>query len=232
LTLLHMPFLEASLIRENSSICLKNALFTLAKRLHQQVANAIKNLRSILLMAVRWLALLLLTAIPTFAQTGILKNTSLKTLDEISSGEMSGAEGGAAVTSLPRESSRQPVSHRVVDKKFIFVMGALGGAESLRFASRKLVLDNEYAAGAPWVTHVPANNYLVAKYAGLYAAELLTAYEIKKPHSWLPGDRVIRRFWWAYPAAMTALHVKNGIGNMQTQGPGGCTSIACAMQIQ
>jgi hypothetical protein len=55
-------------------------------------------------------------------------------------------------------------------------MGALGGAESLRFTSRNLVLDNEFAAGAPWVTHIAPNQHLVAKYAGLYAAELAVAY--------------------------------------------------------
>jgi hypothetical protein len=124
-----------------------------------------------------------------------------------------------------------PSQHRVIDKKFVFVMAALGGAESMRFTSRKLVLDNEFAAGAPWVTAVPQNQHLVAKYAGLYAAELLVAYEMKKPHAWLPGDRIIRKFWWAYPAAMTAIHFKNGMGNIRTQGPGGCTSIECAEQM-
>ena len=125
-----------------------------------------------------------------------------------------------------------PLPHRVIDKKFVFVMAALGGAESLRFTSRKLVLDHEFAAGAPWVTSVPPNQHLVAKYAAIYAAELLVAYEFKKPHSWLPGDKVIRKFWWAYPAAMIAIHIKNGVGNIRTQGPGGCTSIECAMQMQ
>jgi hypothetical protein len=125
-----------------------------------------------------------------------------------------------------------PVPHRVIDKKFIAVMGALGGAESLRFTTRKLVLDNEFAAGAPWVTSVPANQHLIAKYAGLYAAELLVAYEIKKPHSWLPGYKVIRKLWWAYPATMVAIHIKNGVGNIRAQGPGGCTSIECAEQMQ
>ena len=125
-----------------------------------------------------------------------------------------------------------PKLHRVIDKKFIIVMGALGGAESLRLASRKLVLDNEFAAGAPWVTRVPPNQHLVVKYAGLYAAELLVAFEIKKPHSWLPGDKVVRKLWWAYPATMAAIHIKNGVGNIRTQGPGGCTSIECAEQMQ
>src|ERR1700720_4194972 len=110
-----------------------------------------------------------------------------------------------------------PTPHRVIDKKFIAVMGALGGAETLRFTSRKLVLDHEFAAGAPWVTSVPANQHLVAKYAGLYAAELLVTYELKKPHSWLPGDKVIRKLWWAYPAAMMAIHIKNGVGSIRTQ---------------
>lgn len=125
-----------------------------------------------------------------------------------------------------------PSAHRVIDQKFVVVMGALGGAESLRFTTRKLVLEHEYAAGAPWVTSVPANQQLVEKYAGLYAAELLVAYELKKPHSWLPGDRVVRKLWWAYPAAMSAVHIKNGVGNIRTQSPGGCTSVECAMQMQ
>jgi hypothetical protein len=120
---------------------------------------------------------------------------------------------------------------RVFDKKFIVVMGALGGAESFRF-SRQLVLDHEFAAGAPWVTRAPANQPVMAKGLALYAAEFLLTYEPKKSHSWLPGDRVIRKLWWAYPAAMTAIHIKNAVGNVRTQGPGGCTSIECAEQMQ
>jgi hypothetical protein len=132
------------------------------------------------------------------------------------------------VVSLPDT----PKAHRVIDKKFIFVMGALGGAESMRFTTRKLVIEREYAAGAPWITSVPTNRGWVAKYSALYATELLVAYEIKKPHSWFPGDKVVRRLWWAYPSAMSAIHIKNAVGNMRTQGPGGCTSAECAMQLQ
>jgi len=114
----------------------------------------------------------------------------------------------------------------VIDKKFIAVMAALGGAESLRFTTHKLVLDHEFAAGAPWVTSVPANPHLVAKGAAIYAAELLVAYELKKPHSWLPGDKVIRKLWWTYPAAMIAIHIKNGVGSIRTQVPS-CTVAEC-----
>jgi len=111
-------------------------------------------------------------------------------------------------------------------------MGALGGAESFRFASRKLVLDNEFSAGAPWVTRVPSNQQITIKDGALFMAEDLVAYEIKKQHSWLPGDRIIRKLWWAYPATMTTIHLKNAIGNVRTEGPGGCTSIECAQEMQ
>ena len=114
----------------------------------------------------------------------------------------------------------------VTDKKFIAVMAAFGGAESLRFTTHKLVLDHEFAAGAPWVTSVPANPHLVAKGAAIYAAELLVAYELKKPHSWLPGDKVIRKLWWAYPAIMMAIHIKNGAGSIRTHAPS-CTVAEC-----
>ena len=112
-----------------------------------------------------------------------------------------------------------PAPHRVIDKKFIVVMAALGGAESLRFTTHKLVLDHEFDAGAPWVTSVPENQHLIAKYAAIYAAELLVAYELKKPHSWLPGDRIIRRLWWVYPASMVPIHIKNGVRSIRTQAP-------------
>ena len=121
------------------------------------------------------------------------------------------------------------VVDRVVDKKFIAVMAALGGSETLRFTTHKLVLDNEFAAGAPWVTSVPANKHLVAEYSGIFAAELLVAYELKKPHSWLPGDKYIRKFWWAYPAVMIPIHIKNGVRSIRTQPPS-CPVEECGPQ--
>jgi hypothetical protein len=136
----------------------------------------------------------------------------------------------APMQATPAPSSMKPV--RVFDKKFFVVMGALGGAESLRFTSRKLVLDHEFDAGAPWVTRVPSNQHMVAKDLALYGSELLVAYELKKSHSWLPGDRFIRKLWWAYPSAMTAIHIKNAVGNIRTQSPGGCTSVECVAQMQ
>ena len=118
-----------------------------------------------------------------------------------------------------------PSMRRVMDRKFIAVMSALGGAETFRLTTHKMVLDNEYSAGAPWVTSVPSGPHMFGKYGSIFTGELLVAYELKKPHDWLPGDKVIRKLWWAPPAALTVIHIKNGIRSMRTTGPGGCTSV-------
>lgn len=135
----------------------------------------------------------------------------------------------AVAMMLPEAPAPKP-KPRVIDKKFVAIVGALGGAESLRFTTHKLVLDHELAAGAPWVTSVPPNQHLVAKYAGIYAGELLIAYELKKPHSWLPGDKVIRKLWWAPPSALVAIHVKNGVRSIRTAAPAGCPPEECQEQ--
>jgi hypothetical protein len=178
-------------------------------------------------MLVRLLALTFVLATTVAAQDRMHAEMPLEITDTIGS-----AEGGVAVSVASAPPQEAPKAQRIIDKKFVAVMAALGGAESLRFTSRKLVLENEFAAGAPWITHVEPNQNLVARYTGIYAAEFAVAYEIKKQHDWLPGDRVIRKFWWAYPAAMAAIHIKNGIANIRTQGPGGCTFIQCAQQMQ
>ncbi len=130
----------------------------------------------------------------------------------------------------PQPQKTMPSANRkVVDKKFIAVMGLLGGAESLRFTTHKLVLDHEFAAGAPWITSVPPNRRLVAKYGAMFAAENLVVYELKKSHDWLPGDKVIRKLWWAYPLAMAPIHLKNAVGSIRTQPPS-CPVQECAAQ--
>ena len=183
----------------------------------------------------RWLVLIFLVAINP-AMRVAAQNHLPEVPGEVREGlSSSGAASPAAFTlpaSTPAALPEAPLPHRVIDKTFAAVMGALGGAEAVRFTSRKLVLDNEFAAGTPWVTHVTTNRHLVAQYAGIYASELLVAYELKKPHSWLPGDKVIRKLWWVYPVAMIAIHTKNGIGNIRTQGPGGCTSMECELLLE
>jgi hypothetical protein len=180
----------------------------------------------------RLLTLTLLVA-PALAQTGSFNEVPHGDVlhEAVLNNMLPEASSEAEPMVLPDAPVSQPpkVRVRVIDKKFIAVMAALGGAETLRFTTHKLVLDNEFSAGAPWVSSLPANQHLVAKYAAIYAAEVLVAYELKKPHSWLLGDKVIRKFWWAYPAAMIPIHIKNGVGSIRTQPPS-CPPEECAMQ--
>lgn len=96
----------------------------------------------------------------------------------------------------------------------------------MSFASRALILENRQAAGDPLVTSHPSNAYLIGKYGAMFAAETFVAYEMKKRHDWLPGDRVVRKLWWVYPVAMATINFKLGIHNVRSKGPGGCTSEA------
>jgi len=117
------------------------------------------------------------------------------------------------------QQEKDEVKVRVVDEKFVAIVAALAGAETLRFTTHQLVLDREFSAGAPWVTSVPSPQQLFTKYAAIYAAEVLVAYELKKPHSWLPGDKVIKKFWMAYPMTMIPINIKNGVRSIRTQPP-------------
>ncbi len=171
------------------------------------------------------LLVVFLAIAPALAQNPLPNEMLAEVRDEIDSATVYTATAAPPV-SLPDT----PAPQRVIDKKFMAVMGALGVAESLRFTTHKLVLDNEYAAGAPWVTSVPPNQHLIAKGAAIYAAELLVAYELKKRHAWLPGDRIVRKFWWAYPAVMAPIHVKNAVGSIRTQAPSGCPVAECGSQ--
>jgi hypothetical protein len=181
------------------------------------------------LLTARLLVLTILVVLrvtsPALAQSQ-LPNEMLSEVRE----EIDSTTGYALTAAPPVSLPDTPAPQKVIDKKFIAVMGGLGGAETLRFTTHKLVLDHEFAAGAPWVTSVPPNAHLVAKYAGIYAAELLVAYELKKPHSWLPGDKVIRKLWWAYPAAMMVIHTKNGVRSIRTQAPSECPVADCQSQ--
>jgi hypothetical protein len=120
-----------------------------------------------------------------------------------------------------------PRPQRVVDKKFIFVMGALAAAETLRITSNTMALDRMYAEGAPWVTSAPSHRNMTLKNGAIFASELLVAYELKKPHPWLPGDKVIRKLWWVYPVAMTAVHFRKASHTMGMSAPAGCMSMEC-----
>ncbi|MFZ3343276.1 MAG: hypothetical protein WA213_20535 [Terriglobales bacterium] len=177
------------------------------------------------------LALLIAIPFPAMAMTedgptGEIHETNGARAD-INPSPVSNAGANQAMLIAPKPAlPNAPTPQKVIDKKFIAVMAVLGGAETLRLTTHKLVLDNEFAAGAPWVTSVPSSPSMLAKYGGIFAGEMLVAYELKKPHDWLPGDKVIRKLWWVAPAALVAIHIKNGVRSIRTQGPGGCTSVA------
>ena len=171
------------------------------------------------------------SVIPVMAESDPANKTPNEVRSEINSLPIGNVTAVTRV-SLPDAPTPQKAKARVIDKKFIVVMAALGGAESLRFTTHQLVVQNEFAAGAPWINSVPPNRHLVVKFGAIYAAELFVAYELKKPHSWLPGDEVIRKLWWVYPGVMTPIHLKNGIRSMRTQAPAGTTAEDCPPEYQ
>jgi hypothetical protein len=173
------------------------------------------------------------TGLPTRLPTDVpadVPNDMLTALPAESTTEISPPVGYTPAAQPSNALPDAPARQRVIDKKFVVVMAALGASESLRFTTHKLVLDHEFAAGAPWVTKVTSSPRLTAKYAGIFAMEMLVAYELKKPHSWLPGDKVIRKLWWIYPANMIPIHIKNGVGSIRTQAPAGCPIELCGPQ--
>jgi hypothetical protein len=136
--------------------------------------------------------------------------------------ESGGSDPVTALPPAPQSKSRPP---KVIDIKFILAMSALAAAESTRYTTRILVLEHEQQAGDPFIGTIPSHPQFVAETLAIYAAEFVVAYELKKPHAWLPADKVIRRLWWVYPAIMTQAHFRNASGSINTTGPGGCTSV-------
>ena len=192
---------------------------------HLAMTNAKEIFLQTACLLVLSLCLVLLAAAPIAAQANLPNEMLRAASDETGAAPYTAI--AARLVALPDAPAPR---HRVIDKKFNVVMGSLAGAEALRFTTHTLVLDHEHDAGAPWVASAPSNSHLVAKYGAIYAAELLVVYELKKPHAWLPGDRTIRKFWWAYPATMIAIHTKNAIGSILTQAPSGCPVAECGPQ--
>ncbi len=132
-------------------------------------------------------------------------------------------------SSQPTPLPEAPRTPRVIDKKFLFVMAGLAASETLRTTSNTMALDREYKEGAPWVTSAPNPWKLSAKNGAIFAAELIVAYEVKKPHDWLPGDKVIRKLWWGYPVAMSTIHFKKAAHTIGMSAPAGCTPEQCEL---
>jgi hypothetical protein len=175
------------------------------RKVHKHSANEKEiHLQTVrLFLPTLWVAVYVVSA---FAEDRPSKEIAIEAPGEFRSTALYKANAESLI--LP-EAPRKKIKVKAIDKKFIVLMTALGGAESLQFTTHKLVLDHEFAAGAPWVASVPANQHQVAKYAAIYAAEVIAAYELKKPHSWLPGDVLfkscggcIRRRWCLFILGM------------------------------
>jgi hypothetical protein len=65
------------------------------------------------------------------------------------------------------------------------------------------VLEND-----PWFGKRPSTGRMIGENFGLFGVESLIAYQIKKPHQWLPGDRLIRKFWWLPLAYQIQSHAR------------------------
>jgi hypothetical protein len=120
-----------------------------------------------------------------------------------------------------------PQPQKVVDKKFIAVMAAVGAAKGISFATSTLIHEREREEGAPWATSAPSNISLTAKHAAIFAGEVFVAYQLKKPHSWLPGDKIIRKLWWVYPVWTGQIHSRTAIHNVRMRAPAGCILPEC-----
>lgn len=60
----------------------------------------------------------------------------------------------------------------------------------------------------PWFGKRPGTMRMVTENVGIFGAEGLLAYEIKKLHRWIPGDKVVRKFWWLPIAYQIQAHAR------------------------
>ena len=65
------------------------------------------------------------------------------------------------------------------------------------------VLEND-----AWFGKRPSNGRMIGENFALFGVETLIAYQIKKPHQWLPEDKLIRKFWWLPLAYQIESHAR------------------------
>jgi hypothetical protein len=100
-----------------------------------------------------------------------------------------------------------PTPVRVIDRSYLAVLGGEAAATSSDFYTTALILgrgghETDFVYGTN-----PSDHRLVLENLGLFATEGAALYELKKPHDWLPGDRVVRRLWWLPAAYWIGDHV-------------------------
>jgi hypothetical protein len=116
---------------------------------------------------------------------------------------------------------------KVADKQFLLLLSVEAAAKSADFAETAAHLGKQtwvpcvpaYACinhgyvytvleNDPWFGKRPSTGRMIGENFALFGAESLIAYEIKKPHPWLPADRLIRKFWWVPLAYQIQAHAR------------------------
>jgi len=102
---------------------------------------------------------------------------------------------------------------KVADAKFVLTVSALGGSMAFDMAETRSALDR--GAVESNVTDFgphPSTRRLVTVESAYFAGFTLLAYEMKKPHSWIPRPigRVLRATWWVPLGVQIGNHTRLG----------------------
>jgi hypothetical protein len=116
---------------------------------------------------------------------------------------------------------------KTIDVKFLAVLSTEAAAKAADFAETAAHLGNRQWVACvpaytcmnhgswysvqendPWFGRRPGTMRMVTENIGLFGAESLLAYEIKKPHRWLPGDKVLSKLWWLPIAYQIQAHTR------------------------
>jgi|SRR5579862_3429675 len=116
---------------------------------------------------------------------------------------------------------------RVADREFFVVLAVEAAAKSADFAETAAHLGKQtwvpcvpsyvcmshgyvytVVENDPWFGTRPSTGRMIGENFAVFGAESLLAYEIKKPHQRLPGDRLIRKLWWIPLAYQIQAHAR------------------------
>lgn len=144
------------------------------------------------------------------------------------SGEMAGRIALVFLLVLAANADELPdTPSRVADKPFMTLLSIEAAAKSADFAETAARLGKHHWVPCipayacihhgylytvqeddPWFGKDPSTARMIGENIGFFGAESLVAYEMKKPHEWLPGDRVIRKLWWIPLAYQIQAHAR------------------------
>jgi hypothetical protein len=109
---------------------------------------------------------------------------------------------------------------RVIDRPFLILMGVEAAAKSADFITTAQAIgrscgpDCTVTESDRWFGPLPSNGRLIGENLGIFSAEVVLSYELKKPHPWLPGDRYLRKAWWLPAAWQIKGHTRNAVWNL------------------